>query len=99
MQAGSGAGRKYTALAQMQINTTSTFVCPSRRGVTVGPIGDNQLWNVDTGLSAVLGAARSDYAGNGGTAPPDITGGPDANSDTNASFDVAAYFRGTTLPN
>jgi prepilin-type N-terminal cleavage/methylation domain-containing protein len=98
MQAGTGAGRKYTALAQMQINTTSTFVCPSRRGVTVGPIGDNALWNVDTALSGVIGAARSDYAGNGGTAPPDIDGGPPAGSDTIA-FDLAAYFRGPTLPN
>src|SRR6185295_15904605 len=74
LPAGTGIGKKYYALAQMQINTTSSFVCPSRRGVTVGPIGDNQIWNVDTAQSAIWGAARSDYAGNGGTAPFDIDG-------------------------
>src|SRR3954471_15792960 len=32
LPAGVGSGKKYTALAQMQTQTTATFVCPSRRG-------------------------------------------------------------------
>src|SRR5262245_30975446 len=58
---------KKAALARMQTQPAPTYVCPSRRGATVGPIGDNQIWNVDMALSAVLGGSRSDYAGNGGT--------------------------------
>jgi prepilin-type N-terminal cleavage/methylation domain-containing protein len=96
LPAGAGAGNKYYALAQMQINTTSGFVCPSRRGVTVGKIGDNQIWNVDKPLSDTIGAARSDYAGNGGTEVPDIDGGPSAGTDVISSFDIPAYFRGLT---
>jgi len=58
---------KKAALARMQTQPAPTYVCPSRRGAIVGPIGDNQIWNVDTTISAVLGASRADYAGNGGT--------------------------------
>ena len=100
LPAGVGPGKKYTALADMQTHTTPTFICPTRRGVTVGPIGDNRIWNVDTSASATLGAARSDYAGNAGTnivAPVDncCDGGPAANSDTLSTFDPKAYFKGT----
>src|SRR5436190_2537099 len=60
---GNGNGNKYYALAQMQTQALPVFVCPSRRGITIGPIGDNRIWNVDLTLSAQIGAARSDYAG------------------------------------
>ena len=96
---GVGPGKKYYALAQMQLNTTAVFVCPSRRGLTIGPIGDNALYNVDTTMSAIWGAARSDYAANGGTAPPDIDGGPMQGSDANASYNIPGYLQGGTLPN
>jgi prepilin-type N-terminal cleavage/methylation domain-containing protein len=100
LPAGTGPGKKYYALAQMQTLTTETFVCPSRRGLTVGPIGDNRIWNVDTGYSAIWGAARSDYAGSAGSnigAPVDncCDGGPAAGSDTIPGFDIAGYFRST----
>jgi Protein of unknown function (DUF1559) len=85
----------------MQTHTTSTFVCPTRRGVTIGPIGDNRIWNVDTTLSAILGAARSDYAGSAGSligADPDncCDGGPPAGADVLPNFDILGYFRGRT---
>jgi prepilin-type N-terminal cleavage/methylation domain-containing protein len=90
---GPGSGNKYYALAQMQTNALPVFFCPSRRGITVGPILDNNIWNVDMGLSAQIGAARSDYAGNGGTYIDCCNGGPDAGSDTPTYDPVANYFR------
>ena len=90
---GPGNGNKYYALAQMQTNALPVFFCPSRRGITVGPILDNNIWNVDMGLSAQIGAARSDYAGNGGTYIDCCNGGPDAGSDTPTYDPVANYFR------
>ena len=39
---GPGNGNKYYALAQMQTQALPVFFCPSRRGITVGPILDNQ---------------------------------------------------------
>jgi prepilin-type N-terminal cleavage/methylation domain-containing protein len=97
---GTGAGHKYDALAQMQTLTLPVYTCPSRREGTVGPILDNQIWNVNTTLSGTLGGARSDYAGCAGSniGSTDITqccggGGPDANSDTMANYNLQNYFK------
>jgi prepilin-type N-terminal cleavage/methylation domain-containing protein len=59
--------QKYQELARMEIIPAPTFNCPTRRGATIGPIGDIRIWNVNSTLLVTLGAARSDYAGNGGT--------------------------------
>ena len=72
---GSGTGLKYDALARMQLQSLSTFVCPSRRASPAGPIWDPAIYNVNTSLTTWpnssppynLGGARSDYAGNAGT--------------------------------
>jgi prepilin-type N-terminal cleavage/methylation domain-containing protein len=71
---GTGAGKKYDALTQMQLQSLSTFVCPSRRALPAGPIWDPTIYNVNTSLVTwpgtpgyTLGGARSDYAGNAGT--------------------------------
>ena len=93
LPAGLGSGSKYYALAQMQTQALPVFVCPSRRGITIGPIGDNRIWNVDTGLSAQIGAARSDYAGSAGTNINCCDGGPPAGSDTPTYDPVANYFK------
>ena len=45
------------------------------------------------GLSAQIGAARSDYAGNAGTYIDCCDGGPLAGSDTPTFDPVAGYFR------
>jgi prepilin-type N-terminal cleavage/methylation domain-containing protein len=94
LPAGPGNGNKYYALAQMQTQALVVFNCPSRRGITIGPIGDNRIWNVDTTLSGTIGAARSDYAGNAGTWIVCCDGGPPPGSDTIPGYDpVASYFR------
>jgi prepilin-type N-terminal cleavage/methylation domain-containing protein len=71
---------KADALAKMQTFTSPIFNCPSRRGATVGPYGDS---NINNATQSILrqtppdgGGARGDYAGNGGTQYPGITGGP-----------------------
>jgi hypothetical protein len=80
-----------------------TYVCPSRRGATVGPYGDPTIWNIDVTLVPLLGS-RSDYAGNGGTdtsgccnaeSGSEGNGGPPSGSDS-LNFDAAGYFRGKT---
>jgi len=87
--------QKYAALAKMQALPSPTYVCPTRRGATVGPYGDPNIYNVDTTL--LTNGSRSDYAGNGGSDTTGCcsngTGGPDKGSDTMSSFSPAAYFR------
>ena len=108
---GTGAGHKYDALSQMQVQSLSTFVCPSRRALPVGPILDTNIYNVNTSLvtfNGTLGGARSDYAGNAGTdigvavtpysSVPDCCagGGPAPGSDASPTYDVVnSYFRTT----
>jgi type II secretory pathway pseudopilin PulG len=71
---GTGTGKKYDALTDMQLKSLDTFVCPSRRVRPAGPIWDPAIYNVNTSLTTWplgspynLGGARSDYAGNAGT--------------------------------
>jgi prepilin-type N-terminal cleavage/methylation domain-containing protein len=80
---------KYDAQAKMQEYALPIFNCPSRRGATVGPYGDNNINNVTKSL--LTKGARSDYAGNGGSTYPGITSGPGGGSDTNASFSAASF--------
>src|SRR5215813_5190356 len=47
---GTGAGKKYDALSLMQVQSLSTFVCPSRRAWPIGPILDPQIWNVNVNI-------------------------------------------------
>ena len=87
--------QKYAYLAKMQALPAPTYVCPTRRGATVGPYGDPNIYNVDTTL--LTNGSRSDYAGNGGGDTTGCcsngTGGPDKGSDTMSSFSPTAYFR------
>jgi len=108
---GTGTGRKYDALSQMQLQSSSTFVCPTRRAQPAGPIWDPAIYNVNTSLITwstppSLGGARSDYAGNAGTtlgvanspaSPASCCGGgPDAGVDQSPTYDaVASYFKTT----
>jgi len=83
-------GPKYDAQARLQEYALPVFNCPSRRGATVGPYGDNNINNVNKGL--LTKGARSDYAGNGGTTYPGITGGPGSGSDADPNFSATASF-------
>ena len=97
--------RNMRLLRQMLVVPSPTFVCPSRRGATIGPIGDYRIWNLDTTSPPMppLGS-RNDYAGNAGTDHTgccDVeggtnggNGGPPTGTDQNSAFDIAAYFRG-----
>jgi prepilin-type N-terminal cleavage/methylation domain-containing protein len=83
--------QKYDALATMQQYTSGIFNCPSRRGATVGPYGDNNVNNVTKAL--LTKGARSDYAGNGGS---DVTAwnageGPPSGSDTSPTFSASSF--------
>src|SRR5262249_47885434 len=65
---GTGPGSKYDALATMQLQGLPTFNCPSRRGLTTGPLGETRINNINVTLATSLGGAvRSDYVGNAGT--------------------------------
>ena len=101
----SPATKKYALLRQMLVVPSPSFVCPSRRGATIGPIGDYRIWNLDTTSPPLPPqGSRNDYAGNAGTNHTgccDVeggtnggNGGPPTGTDQNSAFDIAAYFRG-----
>ena len=98
---GSGTGFKYDALAQMQLQGLPTFNCPSRRGLTIGPIGETRINNINVTLASSLGGAvRADYVGNAGTNMSasttdccDYSYEPPPQSDSTATFNPTAWFR------
>jgi len=90
---------KSTALAQMNAMPVPELNCPSRRGPTViTGANTEQEYNADDSLRTVLGQARSDYAGNGGTnahvtSSGDSCSPPGAGSDVQLNFSGLAYFK------
>jgi prepilin-type N-terminal cleavage/methylation domain-containing protein len=84
---GLSQAQKHVALATMQAYPAAIFNCPTRRGATVGPYGDNNVFNVDKTL--LTKGARSDYAGNGGSDANAwaFNTAPGYNSSTDMSYD------------
>ena len=106
---GQSTAQKYLALRKMLVAPAPTFVCPSRRAATIGPIGDSRIWNIDTTTAPIppLGS-RNDYAGNAGTDHSgccnvengaDGNGGPATGKDQDPTFSPAAYFHTKTYWN
>jgi prepilin-type N-terminal cleavage/methylation domain-containing protein len=88
---------KQDALRTMMKTSAPFFCCPSRRGGVIGQNADD-IYNVPGMAGAPNAAARSDYAGNAGTDFEGCCQAAPSGSDTNPTFNPAAFFK-AALPN
>ena len=92
---GGGSGPRATAIARMNAESIPTYNCPSRRTGLDAVIkeGTETEYNADDSLKAVIGQARSDYAGNAGTNQQVTSGGGvDPSNDAVQGYDATTYF-------